>query len=385
MTAPSLEVISYFVWKMIVRERTLLDSRVFVHVNSLGTKENCLRSVFFRTVSGQPALTLLVVGHLPFVILYFVNLWQTRAHYQFFPFAIATFIWLAASRRQSGNEQWTWLPRILIGADVFCAASGVLVRSPWLVTAGLFLGVLAWCVANIDEGFRRRLTYLAILPLLVIRLPRNGDQQIILDLQTITTKMASQILDRFGFLHFCSGNVLEFPGKRFMVEEACSGVQSLFTVLFIGAFVVCWLRRPLPHIALVLMAGALFAGFMNLCRILVIAIAWDQYGADLSVGIPHDMVGYLSLGAATLLLLTFDAALTVVTDPIPLSMETRESGNPFVILWNTLFMISPTQESPVPAQEDAGSPWRKRNVVLCAAGFSFVMLAVQVYVVSGQF
>ena len=219
----------------------------------------------------------------------------------------------------------------------------------------------------------------------MIRLPRNGDQQIILSLQTITTKMASQILDRFGFLHFRSGNVLEFPGKRFMVEEACSGVQSLFTVLFIGAFVVCWIRRPLAHIALVLMMGALLAGFMNLCRILVIAIAWDRYGADLSAGIPHDIVGYVSLGAATLLLLTFDAALTVVTAPIPLSMETRESGNPFVILWNTLFMIYPSQESPVPAQKDAGSPWRGKNAVLCAGVFSFVMLAVQVYVVSGQF
>ena len=344
-----------------------------------------MRSFFFRTLLGQSALTLLVVGHLPFVIVYFVNLWQTRPHYQFFPFAIAAFIWLAASRRQSGNERWTGLPLILIGVDVFCVASGVWVLSPWLVTAGLFLGVLAWCVANVDEGFRRRLTYLAILPLLVIRLPRNGDQQIILSLQTITTKMASQILDRFGFLHFRSGNVLEFPGKRFMVEEACSGVQSLFTVLFIGAFVVCWIRRPLAHIALVLMMGALLAGFMNLCRILVIAIAWDRYGADLSAGIPHDIVGYVSLGAATLLLLTFDAALTVVTAPIPLSMETRESGNPFVILWNTLFMIYPSQESPVPAQKDAGSPWRGKNAVLCAGVFSFVMLAVQVYVVSGQF
>ena len=344
-----------------------------------------MRSVFFRTVTGQPALAFLLAAHLPFVIFYFVSLWEPRPHYQFFPFAIAAFIWLAASRRQKGNERWTLLPMMLIAADVSCASLGVWFFSPWLVTAGLFLGVLAWCVANVDDGFRRRLTYLAVLPLLVIRLPRNGDQEIIMALQTITTKVAGQILDSFGFLHVRSGNVLEFPGKRFEVEEACSGVQSLFTVLFVGAFVVCWNRRPLAHIVLVLMTGGFLAGLMNLCRILVIAIAWDRYAEDLSVGILHDIVGYLSLGVATLLLLILDAAMTVVTAPIPLTRESGDSGNPLIILWNSLFMIYPSRESVETVHKVSGSQWKKRGAVLAAGIFSFVMLAFQVYVFWGRF
>ena len=336
-------------------------------------------------VLNRPALMLLAVGHLPFVVLYFKGLYNHQAHYQFFPFAIGAFIALALFRRRDVPEQWTGISLACLGLDLLCVIAGLVAYSPWLITVGLFFLTLAWCMASEEEGYSRRLTYLALLPLLTIRLPVNGDVQVIQMLQTITTKVASKSLQRFGFLHVRSGNVLDFPDKRFLVEEACSGVQSLFTILFIAALVICVKRRAIAHGLVLLASGILFAGIMNVMRVISIAVAWDKYGMDLSTGWRHDMLGYASLSVAALLLMSADSFLAFITDPVP---DVRRPGpvamfrNPFVAAWNRLFSVMPKPAEPTSASVAEGSSvgvLNKKSWVGAAAGLCSLLLLVQGY------
>ena len=293
-----------------------------------------------KFVSGHKALTMLVCAHLPYVYLYFSGMWRQQVHYQFFPFAIGAFCYLAMHRRRDSPENWSRISVVLIGLDLGCIALGLIVSSPWLFAVGLFLVILAWCAASVDEATGRKLTYLALLPLLTIRLPVNGDVQLIQWLQQFTTRVASQLLQRFGYIHVRSGNVLDFPGKQFLVEEACSGVQSLFTVLFIAALVICLKRRTFVHAASLFCSAVLFAGIMNIVRVMAIAVVWEVKGDDLSTGIRHDILGYACLTIAAVLLMSADSFLAFLTDPVP---DIRRPGavamvrNPFVTVWNLLF------------------------------------------------
>ncbi len=339
-------------------------------------------------VGMRVAILLLLAAHLPYVAVYFISLWQQRTHYQFFPFAVAAFIWLFSSRRRKSGEQWSALPVALVLGDLSCVLLGVVIRSPWLFAFGMFLSVLAWCVASHEEGYHRRLTYLALLPLLTIRLPANGDNQIIAWLQTVTTAVASRMLQRFGFLHFREGNVLEFPGKRFLVEEACSGVQSLFTILFIGALVICWNRRTLTHGIILLASGVVFAGVMNVSRVVAIAVAWDQYAVDLSTGYQHDVLGYVCLGIAALLLLSADSFLTFITDPVPDLKSAGTLGNfrnPLIAAWNYLFSVSRESIRTGPAQDSSKHTPGRQSVWNIGAGLICVtLLLFQTYVLRGE-
>lgn len=323
---------------------------------------------------GRLPLILLLAAHLPFVLLYYVGLWRQQTHYQFFPFAIGAFVWLFHSRRRDEPEQWSLLTYGLIAADIVCMVAGVVLRSPWMFAAGLSCTLLAWCWATGEAGYARRLTYLAILPLLTLRLPVNGDITVIQTLQTVTTTVASKALLRFGFLHVRSGNVLDFPGKRFLVEEACSGVQSLFTILFIAALVICVKRRTLAHGVVLLASGIVFAGIMNVARVMSIAIAWDRYQLDLSTGFRHDLLGYACLAVAAVLLMSADSFLSFLTDPVP---DVRRPGpvgalrNPLISLWNWLFTVMPlTGRVPSRNTDNAGSAgirpvWNAPAAILC--------------------
>lgn len=292
------------------------------------------------------AFVLLIAAHLPFLADYLRGLWQ-QTHYQFFPFAIGAFIWLFATRRNIEAERWTWPAWTLIAVDVCCLIVQPWMYSPWLAAVGLVASLTAWCFANRDIGFNRRLTYLALLPLIVIRLPLLYDVHVINWLQRMTTAMASKSLHRLGMLHFREGNVLKFPGKSFMVEEACSGVQSLFTILFIAALVICLKRRSLVHGFVLLASGLAFAGLMNTLRVITIAVAWERFGTDLSHGLPHDIVGYICLAVAAALLMSADAFLGFVSDPVPDIERPGVVGmfrNPLTALWNQLVAVIPMSD-----------------------------------------
>jgi hypothetical protein len=108
------------------------------------------------------------------------------------------------------------------------------------------------------------LTYLTLLPLLLVRPPGKLDTFALHWLQENTTWLASRVLEALRRLHLHRGNIIELPDRPILVEEACSRVQSLFTVLFLAAFIVCWDRRSLLQTCLLFAAGFLFAGGIQL-------------------------------------------------------------------------------------------------------------------------
>lgn len=287
------------------------------------------------------ALGLMLLAHLPLAITHHLTLWK-REHYQFFPFAFGAFGWLLYTRRQRGAFTWDHLNSVLVLLDLLClgAALSLATPSPLLVVAGLMFLLLAIARSLPDSEIRTSLGYLIILPLITFRPPWNYDLTAIQWLQRVTTSVASQLLNFFGYLHLRAGNVLEFPGKRFMVEEACSGVQSLFTLLFLAALIVCGYRRRWLHSLIVLATAAGLAGVMNVLRVCAVAIAWDTAQVDLSSGWQHDALGYAALVIAGLLVLSADACCAFFLSTVPdLAAGGISSGlrNPHVGFWNWMF------------------------------------------------
>jgi len=286
-------------------------------------------------------LMLLALAHLPWLVIYWLGLWNQQ-HYQFFPFALGAFALLFAKRRSRTIKNWSVLSSLLVGFDILCLAAGVALNSPWIVAVGMMAWLFAWCINQKDEGHSRSLGYLILLPLMTLRLPLNSDEQVIHWLQRITTSIASRLLDQMGMLHFREGNVIQFPGKSFLVAEACSGVQSLFTILFLAALVISLRRRSIAHGILLLISGFAFAGIMNVARVMTIAVAWEKYHYDWSVGFTHELLGYCCLIAAAALLMSADAFLEFLLDRVP---DVRRMGtvafyrNPLIAAWNRCFVI----------------------------------------------
>ncbi|MEO2018839.1 MAG: exosortase U [Fuerstiella sp.] len=319
---------------------------------------------------------ILLVGHLPLVLIDLSNTWQ-QAHYQFFPFAFIAFFAMLWSRQHSHNPR----PKLilcLVVIDILLLLLAAAVRSPWLASVGLWHLLLAMAVSRKDKETGSSLAYLALLPLLAVRLPANTDLLVIQTLQDLTSRVASKVLNLMGCLHLRDGNVITLNSKTLLVEEACSGIQSLFTLLFLAVLICCYNRRRPFHSILLVGTAVFFAGVMNVVRVITIALAEDWWQLDLTTGWSHDALGYAVLGMAAGLVYNFDFFLLGFTARVPdgdLNMPNVEFRNPFVAAFNWLIATKtlhpPRGLDAVQAQQSV--TFRKSVVfstILCVVGIA---------------
>ena len=297
----------------------------------------------FSGVFAKPIVTVGLLGftHLPLLLVYFAGL-ANHDHYHFFPFALVALFWFGWQRVDWQDVSFSKMSRILIAIDLLLLLGSCLLNSPWLASAGFL------CLVTAVSRFPLRQEHppfeLPLLFLTVVRPPVGADVQLIQALQPLTSRLSGNVLDRLEIRHVVWGNLIELPGRTLFVEDACSGVQSLFALVFVAVFIVAWHKRPPLHAVLMLITAPVCALAMNVARVAMIAAAWSEFQLDLSAGVPHEFLGYLLLLIATLLLLSADRLFACIGGPVPMSYFSQHgstTANPFSFLWNRLWNTLP--------------------------------------------
>ena len=114
--------------------------------------------------------------------------------------------------------------------------------------------------------------------------------------------IATELLNLFGVVADQQGSVVETAAGLIGVDEACSGIKSLQTMVMIALFLSDFTPfRGLRRFWLVVF-GAILAMVTNLIRIIVLAFIGTQGGSQ-AVDTWHDITGSLAFAAACLTLI----------------------------------------------------------------------------------
>lgn len=324
---------------------------------------------------------------LPLVLTYFYGLWQIE-QYGFFVvllLAVAAMIYGRWDRVLRFPE--TRLSKIVLALGIVIVLAASFLWSPWLGYFGFLLTFTSFSLSHREKPEKEgheplsagTLFYLSIAPWLCLRPPLSLDQKLTLYLQHLTARLSSFVLDLLSIPHHITGVVFDLPGGKLFVEEACSGVQSLFALLCIALLFLAFNRRPVL-LAPIYAAAAIFcAGLLNLVRIITIAIAQEWYQLDLAHGVPHEVLGYCCLLVAVLLLASFDRLFRVVFFPIsddanPLGAQ--RIPNPFKLLWNHFL-------SPVPSKNKTSSTNYAPNQIISTLLFMVTTIGLGTQLVFG--
>ena len=259
----------------------------------------------------------LVAAHMPLLVLHGEQIWL-RPHYQFFPMAVLGAVVLAVMRlrgygqRNAGSVLFS-TPLLIVSWLLLAFAE--LLHSSWLgaVAALAALTVVLFAVGG-ARLVKRLLPSLLLLGLIVPP-PFELDRQLILSLQSLTARWASAVLDFFGVYHVMAGNVVEIGGRRLLVEEACSGVNSLFSLLACTLFFVFLVRRPPIHAILLLLAAVGWVLIANVARVVTVAYGTTHWGVDLAEGWRHEALGAGVFGLALAFVWSTDRFLLFLTSP----------------------------------------------------------------------
>jgi len=242
---------------------------------------------------------------------------SAKPHYEFFPILIIGIVFLMRQRLMEFDES-----QLRPGHPLISLAFG-LISVPMLLV-GSFQPSTTFCYLGTVTAFSmviyslggwslvRKISPVFVLLAVITPPPGELDTVLTLRLQRISVIIASRTLDMFGIFHVVNMNTLEVDGQRFLVEEACSGIQSLFSILAFAVFYAIWNHRGIFRTSLLLFGAVLFDLSLNVFRICLGVIAKVTGNIDLLSGTPHEILGIVVFVLGLLLTLSWEFVLEEV-------------------------------------------------------------------------
>ena len=230
-----------------------------------------------------------------------LSLWS-RPHFQFFPLAWLSFGYFAYQRLgglAACRSSFRLAAGVLVALLSFAAsAESILISSPWLAYAAAVALVVAWLLLRGNNLAWPAAVGLSSVLWMTLPFPAGYDDKLIQFLQRQSSNFTSVILDCIGILHLPEGNVLELAQKRLFVDEACSGVDSLYALMAICLCLVLWFRQRLFVAVISLSLVPVWASCGNIVRLVSIVLGLEWFGIDLSHGMQHTILGLLVFAGA---------------------------------------------------------------------------------------
>ena len=193
-----------------------------------------------------------------------------------------------------------------MGVVWFLAFLSTILKSPFLISISASLSLLIWIYGKYGEiGVRKSLSIVWLL-LFAIPLPFELDSALIFRMQFIATQLASGMLDSVGQIHFREGVILFTESKRYLTEQACSGVHSLFSSLaligLLGVYSRHSVRRQIFNLLQVV--GWVIIG--NAIRVALVVYGTENWTEALSSGAAHKMQGLVTFALIIILTVSTD-------------------------------------------------------------------------------
>lgn len=243
---------------------------------------------------------------------FFLNLWK-QPEYQFFPQALAAAGYFAWSRLKEVPRPFVpgapAITFVLILASLLGLGLATFIWSPWIgAVAAMFaaVGLLWWHGGGV---LLRTMVPILVMCLTILPPPLGLDLKLNLFLRHVATVLSSRALDLLGVIHSVNGNVIELPGQKLLVEEACSGVNSVLFATAFCLFFLLWKRRAVWCYVVSVPLVLVFVVMGNIVRISL--GAWLQYhdSIDILTGWKHEVLSMVLVVIYIVLVISLESLL----------------------------------------------------------------------------
>jgi len=229
------------------------------------------------------------------------NFLWAKQHLQFFPLAFAAAAWFLYQEGHIGHS----ISKVRRASAVVAANFGILIcysslamYSSWLAHLAVIVLTFSWSLGKLGNLSVLRIVGICGLLAVALPPPNNGDQKIVVALQSLSTTVSNHLMDVTQIIHVRSGNVIDIASKSLFVEEACSGVDSQYALMAVAGVMLLIGRAGLVVSLITIVTVPLWAILGNLLRIYSIVIGLEWFGVDLASGSSHTILGLITFSLA---------------------------------------------------------------------------------------
>lgn len=267
-------------------------------MNSPSSASTALKRSFqpLPAAAAAAALLLILAAFWPTLLRTAIICWNNDnySHGVLLPFVAAYLLW---DRGIPHNLRGSSEPGIsLLGAALFAAGLPIAllgeVSEILFVQWFSFFPVLLGAVLLIF-GTRLGLHFASPLALLFLAkpIPDALSPALFNSFQSFAAEASAAILEMLEIPVYLRGNVIELPGMQLLVEEACSGIRSLMTMLTVAFVVLLLARSKALHSAVLVAAAIALAVVLNIVRVTATGILARSYGREAATGFFHSFSG----------------------------------------------------------------------------------------------
>jgi len=177
------------------------------------------------------------------------------------------------------------------------AMLGIAAHWVWVSRMAFLVSLVGCILAFYGLRIVRVLAYPLGTLILMIAPPTFVYERLTLGLQLLASRLGEGLLEAVGYPVLREGNTLELVGVTLSIEDACSGIRSLLSIIFLCVLYDYLFVRGNRMRLVILAAAAPLAIAGNAGRLVATGIA-SQHNRALVQGARHEAFGYVSVVAA---------------------------------------------------------------------------------------
>lgn len=211
--------------------------------------------------------------------------------------AAAYMVWTKRNKlKQVPQKPSAWGVFLLLGGALQ-ALLGLAAHWVWISRMAFLVSLAGFIVSFYGLRMARELVYPLCTLTLMVAPPTFVFEKLTLSLQLLASRIGEICLENLGYSIVREGNILELVGAKLSVEEACSGIRSLLSILFMCTLYDYFFVENRRMRTVILIMAAPIAILGNALRIVATGIA-SQYNRELIHGAAHEAFGYVSVVVA---------------------------------------------------------------------------------------
>lgn len=228
--------------------------------------------------------------------------------------AVAVFMAVVIYRRGTSEPQPSNAGLAILGAALVAFLLGVIVNNLFLRSGGLWAAAVGLVVAMAGWQRLRTNAYPFIVGLCALPLPGALTIALTFPIKMTVSAAVTSILWRLGYPIANTGVVIQIGAYRLLVADACSGLQSMYSLFATAVFFlfVTNERSPIKAAAMLIVTAPIIL-LLNIWRVVTLALITYYWGDAAGRSFLHGAAGIAMFLLAFLCFYLIDLVLRKIS------------------------------------------------------------------------
>ncbi|MBF0522899.1 MAG: exosortase/archaeosortase family protein [Candidatus Omnitrophica bacterium] len=218
------------------------------------------------------------------------------------PFVSCFLIWQIRDKLKmiKPKESPLGLPLIIIGLVIYLLSS--LFRIYFSSGLSMLIVLYGMVLYFWGKEMFLKISFPLAFLLFMVPLPEVAIVNISFRLKMFATTLATWLLNHMRIPAVQQGSIIKMPTSEVIVDDVCSGLRSLISLMALGSIFAYWLKGPIIKRCVLFASAIPIAVITNVCRVLILASISEIWGPQYINHFVHDGTGFVVFALAFLLL-----------------------------------------------------------------------------------